>query len=471
MGNCNSVTENNLISLGNNSIFQIDSNNELGFFCLIKEKNFKSLITNFEVSQSIRGLSDVKINFFNNNKKKKIIEINELRFICYDQNLNYTCIEIFKEDNINNFFIVDFNYNILEDKTIFLFQRFERLIVKENKFKLVNDEMLVSEPCNNFLSPILNEKNKNLIGIFQNNKGILIKKIVDDILEKKKNKDLNYIVCKYEIQKEKINEEIQIINFDEDNKKEIEEKCIIFINKKKKKIFSFKHKLDKEGENEIIILFKKNLINMKKLFSECIYLQSINFEYFKSNDIINMSELFYKCNSIKKIDFSNFNTKKVKDMSWMFYECKKLKEINLSKFNTENISDISFMFQGCENLEKIDLSNFITKNLVEMKSLFYNCRNLKNVNLSSFNTENVEDISCMFSNCISLVNLDLNHFRTHNVKKINWMFYKCLNLQNLNIKYFNLEKIEEDYKEIFYGLNEKCQIDCDNSNIKNISRD
>ena len=222
MGNCNSVTDNNLISLGNNSIFQIDSNNELGFFCLIKEKNFKSLIANFDVSQSIRGLSDVKINFFNNNKKKKIIEINELRFICYDQNLNYTCIEIFKEDNINNFFIVDFNYNILEDKTIFLFQRFERLIVKENKFKLVNDEILISKPCNDSLPPILNEKNKNLIGIFQNNKGILIKKIVDDILEKKKNKDLNYIVCKYEIQKEKINEEIQIINFDEDNKKEIE---------------------------------------------------------------------------------------------------------------------------------------------------------------------------------------------------------------------------------------------------------
>ena len=237
MGNCNSVTDNNLISLGNNSIFQIDSNNELGFFCLIKEKNFKSLITNFDVSQSIRGLSDVKINFFNNNKKKKIIEINELRFICYDQNLNYTCIEIFKEDNINNFFTFDFNYNILEDKTIFLFQIFERLIVKENKFKLVNDEILISKPCNDFLPPILNEKNKNLIGIFQNNKGILIKKIVDDILEKKKNKDLNYIVCKYEIQKEKINEEIQIINFDEDNKKEIEEKCIIFINKKKKKYF------------------------------------------------------------------------------------------------------------------------------------------------------------------------------------------------------------------------------------------
>lgn len=75
MGNCNSVTDNNLISLGNNSIFQIDSNNELGFFCLIKEKNFKSLITNFEVSQSIRGLSDVKINFFNNNKKKKLLKL------------------------------------------------------------------------------------------------------------------------------------------------------------------------------------------------------------------------------------------------------------------------------------------------------------------------------------------------------------------------------------------------------------
>ncbi len=468
MGNCTSIKDNDLISQGKNSIFEIDSNNELGFFCLIEE-NFKTLITNFDVSQNINNLNNVEIKLCNN--KKKNIEINELRFICYDQNLNYTCIEIFEEDNINNFFKVDFNYKILEDKKMFLFETFERLIVKENKIKLVNDEILISKPDNNFLPPILNEKNKKLIGIFQNNKGILIKKIVDDILEKKKNKDLNYIVCKYEIQKEKLNEEIQIINFDEDNKKEIEEKCIIFINKKKTKLFSFKHKLDKEGENEIIILFKKNLINMKKLFSECIYLQSINFEYFKSNDIINMSELFYKCNSIKNIDFSNFNTKKVKDMSWMFYECKNLKKINLSKFNTENTTDISFMFQGCENLENIDLSNFITKNLVEMKSLFYNCRNLKNVNLSSFNTENVEDISCMFSNCISLVNLDLNHFRTHNVKKINWMFYKCLNLQNLNIKYFNLEKIEEDYKEIFYGLNEKCKINCDNSNIKNMSRD
>ena len=234
MGNCDSIIDYDLISQGQNSIFQIDSNNELGFFCLIEEK-FKTLITNFDVSQNINNLINVKINLCN--KQKKNIEINELRFICYDQNLNYTCIEIFEEDDINNFFKVDFNYKILEDKKIFLFQRFKRLIVKENKFKLVNDEILISKPCNNFLPPILNEKNKELIGIFQNNKGILIKNIVDDILEKKKNKDLNYIVCEYEIQKEKLNEEIQIINFDEDNKKEIEEKCIIFTNKKKQNYF------------------------------------------------------------------------------------------------------------------------------------------------------------------------------------------------------------------------------------------
>ena len=172
MGNCDSIIDYDLISQGQNSIFQIDSNNELGFFCLIEEK-FKTLITNFDVSQNINNLINVKINLCN--KQKKNIEINELRFICYDQNLNYTCIEIFEEDDINNFFKVDFNYKILEDKKIFLFQRFKRLIVKENKFKLVNDEILISKPCNNFLPPILNEKNKELIGIFQNNKGILIK--------------------------------------------------------------------------------------------------------------------------------------------------------------------------------------------------------------------------------------------------------------------------------------------------------
>ena len=45
----------------------------------------------------------------------------------------------------------------------------------------------------------------------------------------------------------------------------------------------------------------------------------------------------------------------------MFSNCMKLESINLNNFKTDNLNDISFLFSYCESLSSVDLSNFNTK--------------------------------------------------------------------------------------------------------------
>ena len=78
-----------------------------GFFCELKINNklMKMLFTNNHV-----------LNKFNSNvvieHNKKIKEINiKNRFICTNEDLDYTCMEILDSDNFNNYFKVDKNIN------------------------------------------------------------------------------------------------------------------------------------------------------------------------------------------------------------------------------------------------------------------------------------------------------------------------------------------------------------------------
>ena len=85
----------------------LSGNKGSGFFCEIKVNNklMKVLFTNNHVINNLN--SDIKIE---HNREKKIIKLNN-RFKCTNEELDYTCIEIFEEDGFNNYFKIDKNIN------------------------------------------------------------------------------------------------------------------------------------------------------------------------------------------------------------------------------------------------------------------------------------------------------------------------------------------------------------------------
>jgi len=87
-----------------------NENGGSGFFCKLNLKNetIIGLLTNNHVlnEDKIKLGSKIEIE---HNKKKKVIEITKNRFTFTNEKYDYTCIEIFKNDNINNYFEIDGN--------------------------------------------------------------------------------------------------------------------------------------------------------------------------------------------------------------------------------------------------------------------------------------------------------------------------------------------------------------------------
>ena len=83
-----------------------------GFFCKLnlKNKSIIALLTNNHVlnEEKIKLGSKIEIE---HNKEKKVIEITKNRFTCTNEEYDYTCIVILKNDNFNNYFEIDDNIN------------------------------------------------------------------------------------------------------------------------------------------------------------------------------------------------------------------------------------------------------------------------------------------------------------------------------------------------------------------------
>ena len=196
----------------------------------------------------------------------------------------------------------------------------------------------------------------------------------------------NHIIAEIEINKELIGRDIRIINsyesfersrkktaFDEKLRNEIEiRKCKIFIEGNLIP-FSYIYKFDKEGTFIIKYCFKNNLKILYGLFCECIYIKTLNFSNFNSNDAISTEYMFYRCYSLNKLNLTNFNTKNVTNMQYMFYYCDKLKKLNLSSFNTNSVTSMQYMFKYCSSLTDLDLSNFKTQKNTKLEGMFENC--------------------------------------------------------------------------------------------------
>jgi len=74
----------------------------------LKNKTIIGLLTNNHVlnEDKIKLGSKIEIE---HNKEKKVIEITKKRFTCTNEEYDYTCIEIFENENYNNYFEIDGN--------------------------------------------------------------------------------------------------------------------------------------------------------------------------------------------------------------------------------------------------------------------------------------------------------------------------------------------------------------------------
>ena len=182
------------------------------------------------------------------------------------------------------------------------------------------------------------------------------------------NNNTNYIKCIYEIKKEDLGKDIQILNNKDPKSKipqngEIEKEIIIEINGQiKSNILTYK--FNKAGTYNIRLISNHHITNMSYMFSGCSSLKEISFSSFNTNRVTYMSHLFSGCSSLKQINFSSFNTDQVTDMSYMFSGCSSLKQLNLSSFNTNQVNNMYYMFGGCSLLKEVNLTSFNTSQVI-----------------------------------------------------------------------------------------------------------
>ncbi|MBO7608608.1 MAG: BspA family leucine-rich repeat surface protein [Muribaculaceae bacterium] len=128
-------------------------------------------------------------------------------------------------------------------------------------------------------------------------------------------------------------------------------------------------------------------------------------EYFNTDMMVNMRRMFSECSSLTSLDLSHFNTAEVTNMYDMFMGCSGLTGLNLSSFDTRKVSNMSGMFAGCSNLSSLDVTSFNTSKVFSMRSMFYNCAKLSILELSGFDTGKVTSMKDMFQNCSSLATI------------------------------------------------------------------
>ena len=123
------------------------------------------------------------------------------------------------------------------------------------------------------------------------------------------------------------------------------------------KRIKYSYIFSKLGINEVKIIFKKTLTDMRYLFENCYDLISIEFsENFDTSHVLCMESMFSGCDRLQYVNFTSFNTTLVGNMNYMFYQCDSLISINLSNFITKNTATINRMFSFSDQLCYIDIS-------------------------------------------------------------------------------------------------------------------
>ena len=362
-------------------------------------------------------------------EEKKVINLKN-RFKYTFKELDFTIIEILKEDNIYNFLEVDeyINSDEYKDQQIFSVQFPEGRQLQYSQGKIVGKlnkyfKYSLGTKGGSSGSPIILIKNLKLIGLHKgkikyNNSdkiGIPINLIINKI---------NFIKCIYNIEKENVGKEIQIINnryydYNGDLKvnEEIGKKIKIIINGEAKSN-TFRYIFTEEGKYNIYLVIDSLITNISCLFNSCNCLEEINLSTFDTTHIIYMQYIFYNCFRLKKGNFSNLNSNNLNNMEYMFSECSSLDEIDLSSFKADNVINMRNMFKGCKNIKNIKLISLKANNVIDMSGMFSGCYSLKEINLSSFNMNNVNNIEKMFYYCSSLEKIEFSPFMNKKIKNM-----------------------------------------------------
>ena len=465
----------------------------LGLISYIPSKKIKALITyNHIINLDI--LNKVKKLILNIKREKKELDMKINRYKYTNTDLDITIIEILEIDNINDFIELDKSIgsrNYVDNDIISLSLK-ENKEIKSSFGKVkekINDNYICSIESKKEGFIILKESYKFIGMIKGNSDKEELEFIPINIIINK----INFIKCIYEIKKDDIGKDIQIINkeilISGDGNEEILKEIKVIINgETKSNIFTNKFYIE---DNYIIyFLFDNLLTDASCMFNDCTLLKEINFSSFDTSQIkymqclfqncssleqldlspfdtsqvTNMASMFKQCSSLKKLDLTSFNTNKVNNMVFMFEQCTSLKELNLQTFNTSQVNSMANMFSDCSSLEQLNLSSFNTNKVTSFSSMFINCSSLKKLNLSSFSSNQVKNMMYMFQNCQSLQELDLSTFNTNNVTDMTGMFGNCSSLKKLNLSSFNSDKVK-DMMIIFKSIKKSCKIKCKDKRI------
>ena len=306
-----------LIEKARNATCKIDINEEVygsGFFCKIpytsNENNLLNVLLTCEhVLNKELVFSDKDINI-NVNGEEKIIDLKTKRKKWSNKILDYSCIEILEDDNIDSFYQIDdiiFEKNYSKD--VYLKKNKNNIIIfaimnnkkrghSDGVIKKIDDydEHYFIHNCNTYpgcTGGVIVNKIKNVVGMHKgeftgengniiNNIGIFIKDIIEDIKQNEYNNDDDIISVKKIEEEDKITNEERMLFEDKYEKEEdlnYDENLTRIYEKKDNKIFEDEENISKSHSDNKIL--KKNEIEMK-IKIETDYLENKRF-YFLYN--------------------------------------------------------------------------------------------------------------------------------------------------------------------------------------------
>jgi len=209
-------------------------------------------------------------------------------------------------------------------------------------------------------------------------------------------KNTNIINLIYYVEKDEEKEQnIFGKEFVKNNKDRIE----LMINRINNKLVE-KYRL-KKGENNIQIIVKNKLANLKKMFDGCSTLKNIDeLKYLDTKEITNFSYMFYGCSSLSDIkSLKNWDVSNGTNFSYMFYGCSSLSDIkSLENWNVSNGTNFSYIFYKCPLLSDIkSLENWNVSNRIDFSNMFSVCLSLSDLKpLEKWNVSNRTNIDIMY---------------------------------------------------------------------------
>ena len=498
-----------------------------GFFLTVNIKGIsfnKCLMTNNHVLNEdfFKKSREIEIEY---NNAIKVLTIKN-RQIYTNKTLDYTCIEIFDNDNIQRFFkinnqILINDLNLFINKEIFILQfpQGEDLSFSDGKILSIQDGCFThncSTQKGSSGSPIILREDSSIIGLHHSsstqlendqivsyNLSTSILTIIKDLLKAisrnkniigtnvimnndnniiiKQKKEVNYIIAEFAMDEKSIYRDIKIINSYEQYKRENPEVTFDKTRENEKDLmdyckieiygqiipFSYYYKF-KDKKVRVKYIFNKNIKQMNLLFSGLNNLISVDLSNFNGQGINNMELMFLSCISLITVNFSNCNIENVVTLNRMFYNCNSLKSVNFSNCNAQNAITISQMFFGCNSLQSIDLSNCNMQNIINMDRIFEGCYSLQFINLLNCNFQNVTNMECMFARCKSLKSINLSKLLIKNLRIMKSMFFNCDSLQSIDLSNLNAQNVI-NVDRIFEGCYSLQFINLLNCNFQNVT--